>query len=87
MRLVFDVLFLEHVTFKVAVKDYAYCRTGHSREEVLRKAMELVGLELVEYDSFTDTPVVGEGVRVHAYSLAFRERAERDSARKRKAHR
>lgn len=86
MRLVLDVLFLEVITFKVRTIDTARCRVAFSQEEVLRALMETVGIELIDYGSFTVQPVMLERPRhleawdlVSVYSKAYRERVERDA--------
>lgn len=81
-----DVLFCEAITFKVAPIDIARCRIAVSQEEVLRALMEVVGIELIDYGSFTVKPVVLPSPRhlepwdlVSVYSKAYRERIEREA--------
>lgn len=82
MRLVIDTLFLETLEFRMATGAWNQCSVAPSREESLREAMETVGLELIDYGSFTAVPIPYPhlGVRVSAYSRAYRERAERAAA-------
>jgi hypothetical protein len=75
-RLVLDVLFLDHLEFSLSTLDYSRCSTAWSREEVLRKALEGIGLELIDYGSFIVQPR-GAWRRIEVYSKAYRERAER----------
>lgn len=86
MRLVMDVLFCEAITFKVRSIDLARCRIQFSQEEVLRALLEVVGIELIDYGSFTVQPVMQAPPRhleawalVSVYSKAYRERVERDA--------
>jgi hypothetical protein len=76
MRLVLDVLFLDHVEFSLSTLDYSQCAIAWSQEEVLRKALEHVGMELIDYGSFIVQPR-GAQRRIEVYSKAYRERAER----------
>lgn len=82
-----DVLFLEEIVFRLPVGPWNQCSIAPSREEVLRQAMALVGIELIDYDSFTMVPtryrdLHGEALicEITAYSAAFRERTERAAA-------
>ncbi len=86
-----DVLFLEHLEFKLPVNTFAVCQVAPSKEEMLRRAMVEVGLELIDYGSFIarDVPVPQVlqyapetifQVKVEAFSKAYRERAERAAA-------
>lgn len=82
-----DVLFLEEIEFQVPYRDFGRCKVAASQEEVLRAAMVVVGLELIDYGSFTvgiaviagDTrqPVAEYSLRINAFSQAYRERLER----------
>lgn len=81
-----DVLFCEVITFKVAPIDVARCRIAFSQEEVLRALMLEVGIELIDYGSFTVKPMVRGAPHhleawdlVSVYSKAYRERVERDA--------
>lgn len=87
-RLVMDVLFLETFEFSLPITSYAPCRIAPSREEILRQAMAVVGIELIDYGAFTATTVMplavngvvaGElaVVEINVYSHAYRERLER----------
>jgi hypothetical protein len=85
-RLVMDVLFLEEIAFELPAIEVARCSVALSQEEVLRSLLELVGIELIDYGSFTVQPVIPPWHRrleswylVSAYSKAFRERVERDA--------
>lgn len=88
-----DTLFLELLAFRVQAADYALCAIAPSREEVLRQAMELVGLELIDYDSFVARSIPVNPlqaydpervfyIRIEAYSTAYRNRVERAAARR-----
>lgn len=73
-----DVCFLEMLEFELTYRQHAYCYTEPSREEVLRKAMAHVGLELIDYGSFTEhINSAAAAVGIQVYSKAYRERAER----------
>ena len=78
-----DTLFLETIEFKVDHLVAVQCGTAVSREEVLRGLMEHVGLELIDYGSFTVRPCMTPRPwpptfdQVDAYSVAYRARAER----------
>lgn len=81
-----DVLFVENVQFKLPVTDVMRCRVARSQEEVLRGMLELVGIELIDYGSFTVQPLMLERPRhleswdlINCYSKAYRERVERDA--------
>lgn len=80
-RLVMDVLFCEIVQFIVPMTEFRRCCIQVSQEEVLREALVTVGLELIDYGSWTGRPD-SQCARVHvtAYSKAYRERAERATA-------
>jgi hypothetical protein len=91
MRMVMDVMFLEVLEFTLPIATYAPCRVASSMEEILRQAMTAVGIELIDYGSFTATTVmpapvngVVDGakatVEISAYSKAYRERMERAAA-------
>lgn len=56
-----DVLFLEEVEFKVEHTVFLRARVAPSREEVLRFLMANVGIELVDYHSFTVQPCMPPG--------------------------
>lgn len=77
-----DILFLEVVEFTLLIPEWYLCRIAPSQEEVLRQALALVGIELLDYGCFTVKPVAGHSalVLVSAYSKAWRERTERASA-------
>ena len=87
-----DVLFLEELTFTVSDMHYYRAAVAPSREEMLRALMVNVGLELIDYDSFTAQPLAlprdpaeraraqSLRVRIEVYSAAFRERTERAAA-------
>lgn len=87
MRLVQDLVFLETLEFRLSIHDAAQVRVAQSKEEVLRQAMVLVGLELIDYGSFTEEAVMLKGginlcgpemkAVYRVYSKAYRERAER----------
>jgi hypothetical protein len=84
--MVMDTLFLEVLTFKVTPLDVARARVAFSQEEVLRALMAGVGLELIDYGSFTVQPMRLSSPRhleswdlVSCYSKAYRERLERDA--------
>jgi hypothetical protein len=86
MRLVMDVLFLEEMLFRVQASTYYRHRNAWSREEVLRALMKEVGIEMIDYGSFTVQPVeppipITSVVQyyVAVYSKAYRERVERDA--------
>jgi hypothetical protein len=86
-RLVMDTLFVEIVTFRMPQGEFRRCSCALSQEEVLRQAMEYVGLELIDYDSYIAQPLLTKEPRVKeafmgvtAYSRAYRERAERATA-------
>lgn len=73
-----DLLFLEHLEFRLPLVLFAHCRIASSQEEVLRNALASAGLELIDYGSWTDRILAKSGyVLVSAYSRAYRERAER----------
>ena len=81
-----DVLFCEVITFKVPGLEIARRRVAPSQEEVLRGLLELVGIELIDYGSFTVQPIryVDRSTPepeylVSCYSKAYRERVERDA--------
>lgn len=82
-----DVLFCEVIYFQIRTIDVARCRIALSQEEVLRGLMELVGVELIDYGSFTVQPILTPHGRrilepwelVSVYSKAYRERVERDA--------
>lgn len=88
MRLVMDTLFLEEVEFYLPMTVAQRCRVAPSREEELRQAMAYVGLELIDYDSFTVSPSLPPRSRdrlepwdmFRVFSKAFRERTERAAA-------
>jgi hypothetical protein len=88
MRLVLDTLFLETLQFQIPHVIATRCRIAPSREDELRQLMELVGIELIDYGSFTVQPCMPPARRdrleswdaVNAYSRAYRERAERAAA-------
>lgn len=84
-----DVLFCETVSFTVGALAFYRCRTAQSQEEVLRALMAEVGVELIDYGSFTVQPCkppipIDQVLRyfVAAYSKAYRERVEREAARR-----
>lgn len=81
-----DVLFCEEILFRVPASVYYQRRIAPSQEEVLRGLMEEVGIELIDYGSFTVLPCsppipITTVVQyyVAAYSKAYRERVERDA--------
>ena len=81
-----DTLFLETLDFGIPLDVWAACQPEPSREEVLRKAMTVVGLELIDYGSFTAgkyfppaTPQMARAL-ISVFSKASRERAERAAA-------
>jgi hypothetical protein len=85
-RLVMDTIFLEVLTFKVTPLQVARARVAFSQEDVLRALMVDVGLELIDYGSFTIQPMMLPAPRhlepwdlVSCYSKAYRERIERDA--------
>jgi hypothetical protein len=86
-RLVMDVLFLEHLEFRLPHGTVMRSRAAASQEEVLRSLMAAVGIELIDYGSFTVQPCMPPAGRdrleswdlVTAFSKAYRERAERDA--------
>jgi hypothetical protein len=87
--MVMDTLFLEVLQFQVRRHEFAHCAIAPSREEVLRLAMALVGIELIDYGSFVTQPILGRQTgpdtaeawtRIIAFSKAYRERAERATA-------
>jgi hypothetical protein len=79
-RLVMDTLFLDHLEFELTYRQHAYCGTAPSREEVLRRAMAEVGIELIDYGSFTQHINSAAAIGINVYSKAYRERMERDTA-------
>jgi len=81
-----DVLFCEEILFKVKPVEVARCRIALSQEEVLRKLMEHVGIELIDYGAFTIQHLMlpaprhlEQWNRVSVFSKAYRERVERDA--------
>jgi len=91
MRLVMDTLFCDEVNFALSIAEYAPCRVAPSMEDILRASMAAVGLELIDYGSFTATtfmPAERGGVidgsqvtvQFNVYSRAYRQRAEREAA-------
>jgi len=83
--MVMDVIFCEVIEFTLQVGTWNKCSVAFSREESLREAMEQVGLELIDYGSFTVQPMSYTKTNsleclVSAYSKAYRERAERATA-------
>lgn len=80
MRHVLDVLFIETLHFSLPPVEFAACNSAFSREEVLRKAMECIGIELIDYGSWTQVLTQGGRVKISACSKAYRERAERATA-------
>jgi hypothetical protein len=79
-----DVLFIEYLEFTLQVGDWNKCSIALSREESLREALEGIGIELIDYGSFTVQPMSYTETGslkcvVRAYSKAFRERVERDA--------
>jgi hypothetical protein len=85
MRMVMDTLFLEEITFELQVGTWNQCSVAWSQEEVLRQAMQHVGIELIDYGSFTVKPARYSETGslkclVSAYSKAYRERMERAAA-------
>jgi len=79
MRLVMDTLFLEELEFEIGRDEWRYCSIKPSREESLRAALAKVGLELIDYGSYTTQPFGVLQTTVRVYSKAFRERLERDA--------
>lgn len=85
-----DTLFLETCEFRLPFVVVQRCRIQPSQEEVLRELMAAVGVELIDYGSFTVRPSMPPRDRdlneswdlVSAYSKAYRERAERAAARR-----
>lgn len=84
-----DLLFCEILQWEVPLDVYGICRIAPSREEELRQLMAAAGIELVDYDAFVVKPVIDRPpqfdklrVEITAFSRAFRERAERESARR-----
>lgn len=86
-----DTMFLETLEFALPIITYAPCRVAPSMEEILRQTMATVGIELIDYGSFTATtvmPAAVDGVidgalavvEIKAYSKAYRERVERAAA-------
>jgi hypothetical protein len=72
-----DLLFLESLDVRVTTEQGRRClAASRSVEDSLRQALELVGLELVDYGTvqFRPTP---KGYTVEARSKAWREKAER----------
>lgn len=83
MRMVMDLCFLEVLEFTLLPIEMALVRCARSQEGVLRGAMATVGLELLDYGSFTAVALNLPDVtayRVTAYSKAWREKAERATA-------
>lgn len=89
MRLVMDVLFLETLSFRLRHVTVAHCQIAPSREEILRRLLAEVGIELIDYGSFAvqPLPVVRTPDQapiavdmINAFSKAYRERAERATA-------
>jgi hypothetical protein len=87
MRLVQDTIFCEILEFEVEGLAFRHCAIAVSQEEVLRKLMATVGIELIDYGSWFATPWkyrqlpdAVPAMRVLAYSKAYRERAERATA-------
>jgi len=80
MRLVLDVIFLEALDFQLDKTEWKRCQVERSQEEVLRAALVLVGLELIDYGSFVAKPYGLLSVTIDVYSKAYRERAERATA-------
>lgn len=79
-----DMLLLEELVFTLQAALWNQCSVAPSREEALRHALAQAGLELIDYDSYITLPCNTRerlGVRIMAFSKAFRERAERDHAR------
>lgn len=81
-----DVMFVEAVTFRLPALEVAQCRIAFSQEEVLRGLLAQIGIELIDYGSFTVQPVMLPTPRhleswnlVSVYSRAYRERVERDA--------
>lgn len=79
-RIVLDVLFCETIHFSLLAADFAACNCAFSREEILRKAMERVGIELIDYGNWTQALTQEGRIRISACSKAYRERAERATA-------
>lgn len=82
-----DVLFSEALQFNLPHEIVMRCRVAPSQEEVLRQLMQAVGIELIDYDSFTVQPIMPPKPlaleawdRVSVYSKAYRERRERETA-------
>jgi len=91
--MVMDALFLETFEFKLAFAVFAPCRVAPSMEEILRQAMAVIGIELIDYGSYTTTMVMPPAVdgiidgsqatvEIDVYSKAYRERAERAAAQR-----
>ena len=85
-----DVLFAEALEFCLPHGTIMRCRVAPSQEEVLRQMMAEVGIELIDYGSFTVRPIegfAGPGPLakdamidlVLVYSRAYRERREREA--------
>jgi hypothetical protein len=77
MRLVQDLVFLESLEFYVDGVEAAQAKAGtFSIGEAAVKVCELVGLELVDYDTVMWHPV-RDRIRVELHSRAWRERWQR----------
>jgi hypothetical protein len=93
VRLVQDLLFLEELDFGISLVDGARClNTTKSMRDAAASACELVGLELVDYDSCVfrqvgikighhgigdPIPLTPSWMSVRLRSRAWRERTER----------
>jgi hypothetical protein len=79
VRLVLDLLFIETIDFTLTIPEGNRCQaTGRTMEDSFRYALELKGIELMDYGSvqFVRTPT---GYSVQGRSKAWRERTERQT--------
>lgn len=82
MRLVMDLLFLETIDIKLTAAQGRRCMaTAYSVEDSLRMALELKGIELIDYGTVVFVPTA-VGYTVQARSKAWRERAERQTVQR-----
>jgi len=75
-----DLLFLEELRFKLSALDWAQAKACSSMGEALERALAYIGIELIDYGSFTAQPQPNDVVCISAYSKAYRERVERQAA-------
>jgi hypothetical protein len=75
-----DLLFLEELDVKLNAAQGRRCMaTAYSVEDSLRMALEIKGIELVDYGTVVFVPTA-HGYTVQARSKAWREKAERKTA-------